>query len=72
MVFESDCNNLLYELFLDLKVLILEKGLIINYKFKNPLSWIIFYIKEVYPIIRRGGLVFINAGDTKKQIIRIF
>ena len=66
--FDVSSSHLIKESFGECKKVFLGEQVILNYGGTSRYSWLKFYFADVFPIVRKGGLVFIKTTERSKFI----
>lgn len=66
--FDESSSSLIKKSFGECKKVFLGDQVIVNYGGTSRYSWVKFYFSEVFPIVRKGGLVFIKTTKMAKFI----
>tara|TARA_B100000989_G_C19528378_1_gene468195 strand:- start:518 stop:1585 length:1068 start_codon:yes stop_codon:yes gene_type:complete len=69
-LFDESHSSLIKNNFKESKKIFLGDQIILNYKDNSLYSWLKFYFEEVFPIVRKGGLVFITINKNSNFIFK--
>ena len=62
-IFDESSSDLAETTFHECKKVILGDQVILGYKGGSRFSWLKFYFSSVFPVVRKGGLVFIKVAS---------